>query len=339
MTEPTEQRSDGDDRPLMSAAVIDRFGGVEELTVRRIPVPDVGGDDVLIRVEVAGIGSWDAVEREGAYDGLFGVPTTFPYLLGWEAAGHVAAVGRNVDRFSVGDRVYAATTPVPRGGAYAEFTVVAAEHVAPLPDRLTFESAGPMAWDALTALSGLDVLGLKPGDTLMVFGASGGIGHLAVQLARHQGLRVLAVASGDDGVDLARRLGAEVVVDGRREDVTAAASALAPDGLDAALVTVGGEATERALRAVKASGRIAWPNGVNPLPSTAPGARIIHYDGDRSRSGFERLNTIVETSDIAAHIHAIYSLDDIRSAHLALRDHYVGKLALRVAPDGEATRS
>ncbi|NLP84198.1 NADP-dependent oxidoreductase [Microbacterium sp. CFH 90308] len=315
----------------MNAVVLDRFGGPEELSLRTIPRPEVGEDDVLIRVEYSGIGSWDATEREGDYAGAFGVPSTFPYVLGWDAAGTVAAVGRGVDRFAVGDRVYAAITPVPRGGSYAEYAVVEAEHVAHLPGRMPAAQAGALAWDALTALSGVDLLDLQPGATLMVFGASGGIGHLAVQIAKHRGLRVLAVASGDDGVALTRRLGADASVDGRREDVVAAASAFAPEGLDAALVTVGGATTEQALSAVKDSGRIAWPYGVYPALSTAPRASVSNYNGDRSSAATDRLNAIIEAGGLQVHVHRMFPLDEARDAHLALREHYVGKLALRIA--------
>ncbi|MEV4664615.1 NADP-dependent oxidoreductase [Micromonospora echinofusca] len=316
--------------PQMNAVVLDRFGGVDELSSRRIPLPQVGDDDVLIRVEFAGVGSWDAGEREGEYDGAFGIASTFPYVLGWDAAGTVAAVGRNVTRFDVGERVYAATMPVPRGGSYAEYAVVEAEFVARVPDRLPTGQAGAMPWDALTALSGLDLLGLRPDETLMVFGASGGIGHMAVQLARHSGIRVLAVASGDDGVALARRLGADDAVDGRRDDVLAAAFEFAPGGLDAALVTVGGEVAERSLRAIRKSGRIAWPNGVLPVPMTSPGATLSHYDGDRSRTATDRLNAIIEASPFEVHVARTFPLERAGDAHRALNDHYVGKLALRV---------
>lgn len=316
--------------PHMNAVVLDRFGGPDELSPRRIPVPEVGDDDVLIRVEYAGAASWDAVEREGHYDGAFGVASAFPYVLGWDAAGTVAAVGRNVTRFDVGERVYAATMPVPRGGFYAEYGVVEAEFVARAPDRLPTEQAGAMAWDALTALSGLDLLGLRPDGTLMVFGAGGGIGHMAVQLARHSGVRVLAVASGDDGVALARRLGADEAIDGRAVDVPAAAAKFAPGGLDAALVTAGGAAAERALRAVKDSGRIAWPNGVLPDLSTSPAAKVLHYDGDRSRTGTDRLNAITEASSFEVHIARTFPLERAADAHRALNDHYVGKLALKI---------
>ncbi|GII78016.1 NADPH:quinone reductase [Sphaerisporangium rufum] len=316
--------------PQMNAIVIDRFGGIDELSARRIPLPQVGDDDVLIQVEFAGVGSWDAGERAGEFDGYFDGASTFPYILGWDGAGTVAALGRNVTRFEVGERVYAATMPVPRGGFYADYSVVEAEFVARVPDRVPTEQAGAMAWDALTALSGLDLLDLRPDQTLMVFGASGGIGHMAVQLARHSGIRVLAVASGDDGVALARRLGADHAIDGRKDDVPAAASEFAPGGLDAALVTAGGRTAERSLRAIKNSGRIAWPNGVLPVPVTSPGAPVSYYDGDRGRIATDRLNAIIDASPFEVHLARTFPMERVEDAHRALNDHYVGKLALKI---------
>ncbi|MER7894543.1 zinc-binding dehydrogenase [Micromonospora sp. NPDC094482] len=165
---------------------------------------------------------------------------------------------------------------------------------------------------------------------VMVFGPSGGIGHMAVQLARHSGIRVLAVASGDDGVALARRLGADNAVDGRKDDVLAAAFEFAPGGLDAALVTVGGATAERSLRGIKNSGRIAWPNGVLPVPVTSAGATVSYYDGDRSRAGTDRLNAIIEASSFEVHVAQTFPLERAKDAHRALNDHYVGKLALKV---------
>lgn len=313
----------------MRAVILDRFGDEGELRERSVPVPTVGERDVLIRVDVAGIGSWDRVEREGHYEGAFGVPSTFPYILGWEGAGTVEAVGVEVTRFTPGDRVYAASTPVPRGGFYAEYAVVDQEHVAPVPARLTNEQAGVLAWDALTATSGLDTIDARPGDAVMIFGASGGIGHLAVQLAKHRGLRVLAVASGQDGVSLTAGLGADVAVDGRRDDVMAAIESFAPEGLDGALVTAGGAAAEDALRGVAPTGRIAWAHGVNPPPSAALADRVSFYDGDRSRAALQRLNEVIESSVIAPHVAQVFEAAEVPQAHGALRSHYVGKLALR----------
>lgn len=314
----------------MRAAAIDGFGGIEKITLQSLPMPEVGAADVLIRVEAAGVGSWDAVEREGQYDGAFGLDSTFPYVLGWDGAGRVVAVGEGVTRFAVGDVVYAASMPLPRGGFYAEYAVVEEEYVSHVPGRLAIEQAAALPWDALTALSGLEVLQLKPGARLMVFGASGGIGHMAVQFARRIGAPVLAVASGADGVALARRLGADAVVDGRRDDVVAAARSFAPDGLDAALVTVGGDAVERALTALRDGAPIACPYGVTPEPRVPPGKELLLYNGDRSRAATNRLNDLIDTGPFEVHVAGVFPLDQAAAAHRALEEHYVGKLALLV---------
>ena len=244
----------------MKAVAIDRFGGIETLTLQTLPVPEVGPDEVLIRVESADVGVWDPFEREGGFATMLGIEPKFPYVLGTDGAGTVAAVGEQVSRFKKGDRVYAVALANPKGGFYAEYAAVKADNVSHVPAKLTTEQAGVMACDALTALRGLDdMLGLKAGEALMIFGAGGGIGHLAVQLAKRLGARVLAVASGDDGVALARRLGADAVVNGRTDDVAAAAREFAPEGLDAALMTAGGEAADRALAAMREAGALPIP--------------------------------------------------------------------------------
>lgn len=317
----------------MRAAAIAGFGGIEKITLQSVPVPEVRPADVLIRVEAAGVGSWDAVEREGLYDGAFGFESTFPYVLGWDGAGTVVAVGDRVTRFAVGDRAYAASMPLPRGGFYAEYAVVEEEYVAHVPRRLAIEQAAAMPWDALTALSGLEVLHLKPGEALMVVGASGGIGHMAIQFAGRMDVRVLAVVSGDDGVALVKRLGADAVVDGRRNDVVAAARDFAPDGLGAALVTVGGEAVERALTALQDGAQTACPYGVMPEPRVAPGKELLLYNGDRSPAATKRLNEVIDTGPFEVHVAQVFALDQAAAAHRALEEHYVGKLALRVGGD------
>jgi NADPH2:quinone reductase len=187
----------------------------------------------------------------------------------------------------------------------------------------------------MTALRGLDdTLGLKPGETVMIFGASGGIGHLAVQLAKRMGTRVFAVASGADGVALVKRLGADAVVDGHKDDVAAAARAFAPDGLDAALLTAGGEAAERALAALRDGGRVAFPNGVEPAPKARPGVHVQSYDGMPDPQAIEMLNRLIEAQveglpSFEVHVARTFPLNQAAEAHRALEKHYLGKLALR----------
>jgi NADPH:quinone reductase-like Zn-dependent oxidoreductase len=314
----------------MQAVAMDRFGGPETLSLRALPVPEIGPDELLIRVESAGVGVWDPFEREGGFAKLFGVEPRFPYVLGSDGAGTVAAIGRQVTRFKESDRVYGCSLASPKGGFYAEYAVVKADNAAHIPATLSTAEAGALMVDAITALRGLDdTLGLQGRESLLILGASGGIGHLAVQLAKRLGARVLAAASGEDGVALARRLGADAVVNGRRDDLAAAARAFAPGGLDAALLTAGGEPAERALAAVRIGGRAAYPHGVEPAPQPRPGVSVQSYDGTPDPQVIGKLNRLIESGPFEVHIARTFPLAQAADAHRALDTHYLGKLALR----------
>jgi NADPH:quinone reductase-like Zn-dependent oxidoreductase len=316
----------------MKAVAIDRFGGPETLIQKTLPVPEVGPDEVLIHVESADVAVWDPFEREGGFAKLYGTKPKFPYVLGTDGAGTVAATGERVSRFKKGDRVFALALANPKGGFYAEYAAVNSDNVARVPDKLTTEQAGVMSCDAMTALTGLDnVLGLKPGETLMIFGAGGGIGHLAVQLAKRMGARVLAVASGEDGVELAQRLNADAVANGRTDDVAAAARAFAPGGLDAALMTAGGDAADRALVVMRDGGRVAYPNGVEPEPKARPGVRVSSYDVLVNREAIDKLNRLIDAGPFEVHVARTFRMDQATQAHQALDEHYLGKLALRLS--------
>lgn len=322
----------------MQAAAIERFGGVTEFKTLTLPVPEVGPDEVLIRIESIGVGAWDPWEREGRFKEFFrerhGVEPRFPYVIGFDGAGTVAAVGSAVTRFAEGDRVYADRHLNPKGGFYAQYAVVNADHVFPIPANLSVVQAGAMPVDAITAFLGLDnVLSLANGESVLIFGASGGLGHLAVQLAKRMGARVFAVASGEDGVALVRRLGADATVNGRQDDVAAAARAFAPNGLDAALLTAGGEAAERLLQTLRDGAWVAYPRGVQPKPKSQRGLVIKEYVGDdASPEDFARLNRLIESGPFEVHVARTFPLEQAADAHRALDEHYLGKLALR--PNG-----
>jgi NADPH:quinone reductase len=313
----------------MKAVAIDRFGGIETLKTRELQIPDVDGDEVRVRVEAAGVGVWDPFEREGGFAKEFNVKPRFPLVLGSDGAGTVDAVGDNVRHFKKGDRVYGLAFLNPKGGFYAQYAVVKENSVSRIPGKLSMPQAAAMAVDAITALAGLDTtLGLKNGESVLILGASGGIGHLAVQFAKRMGARVLAVASGDDGVAFVRGLGADKVVDGKRDDIAAAARQFAPQGLDAVLLTAGGEAAEKALSTLRQGGRAAHPNGVEPIPKERAGIKIQSYNGEYAPPPFEKLNRLIEAGPFEVHVARTFNLDQAADAQRALEDHYLGKLAL-----------
>jgi len=314
----------------MRAAAIDQFGGLDKLHVEDLDVPAPGPDEVLIRVETAGVGEWDPFEREGGFAKMMGTTPTFPYVLGTEGAGTVAAVGKKVRRFKKGDRVYGISLASSKG-FYAEYAAVKAEQASKVPGALSTDQAGVMSVDAITGLRGLEALGVKAGTSLLIFGANGGIGHLSLQLAKRLGARVLAVASVEDGVAFARRLGADAAVDGRKDDVSAAARQFAPGGLDAVLLTAGGDAAQKAVETLRDGGTVAYPHGVEPEPVAPSGVRTIAYDGDPDAGIIKRLNRLIEAGPFEVHVAQTFPLDQAAEAQRALERHHLGKVALKTA--------
>jgi NADPH2:quinone reductase len=314
----------------MRAAAIDRFGGPEVLTIHTLPVPAIEANEVLIALDTAGVGSWDADMRAGWVPS--GGRPRFPLVLGTDGAGIVAAVGGRIRRLAVGDKVYSYSFDNPQGGFYAEYVAVVAERVAPIPRRLDLEHAGAIPTTALTALQGIDdALRVSKGETVIVHGASGGVGTLAVQFAKRRGARVLASASGEDGVALARRLGADEAVDGRREDLAAAARGFAPGGVDAVLATAGGKELTRCLDALRRGGRLAYPTGVEPKPRKRQGIEILAYDAVAGGREFQRLTRAIEEARLEVPLAAAFPLADAAKAHERLAaGHVLGKIVLRI---------
>ncbi|WP_186002214.1 MULTISPECIES: NADP-dependent oxidoreductase [Corallococcus] len=315
----------------MKAAALDRFGGPEVLGIKTLTVPAVGDDEILIRVAAAGIGAWDAMEREGEMAGMLPGGPRFPYVPGSDGAGEVVAVGKNVKDLKVGDSVYGYAFMNPKGGFYAEFTAVKAEQATKIPKGLKVEQAAALAADGITTLRGLeDQLQLKAGERLLIFGASGGIGHIALQLARRMGVKVLAIASGEDGVALARRLGAEAAAEGHQDDLDQVCREFAPDGFDAALVLARGDAAQGVLKHVRKGGRIAYPNGVEPAPKAPPGVTAKAYDGIPSPDILRRLNALIEAGPFHLELGRIYALEEAAKAQQEVLKHHLGKFAMRI---------
>ena len=313
----------------MRAVAIDEFGGIEKMKPRHLPVPEVATDEILVRVDTAGVGVWDPFEREGGFAKEFGMKARFPYVLGSDGAGTVEKVGDQVHNFKRGDRVYGVNFMSPKGGFYAEYTVLKTSNAAMIPRALSTREAGVLAVDGVTALIGLDkTLQLKAGESILILGASGGIGHLAVQLAKRMKARVLAVASGQDGVEFVKRLGADRVIDGRREDILKAAHEFAPKGLDAALLTAGGKAAEQAIAALREGGRVAYPNGVEDIPRASDGVKVMSYTWEPDPRMFSKLNELIDGGPFEVHIAQTFKLEDAAQAQQALNTHYLGKLAL-----------
>jgi len=311
----------------MRAAAIDRFGGPEVITLHTLPVPEIGERGVLIAVHTAGVAGWDADMREGwSPTGR----TSFPFVPGTDGSGTVVKLGSRVRRFTVGDQVYAAS--FEKAGWYAEYVAVETDQASHLPEGLDLTHAGAIPIVGATALPGIDdVLHLKRGESVIIHGASGGVGCLALQFAKYRRARVLATARGEDGLAFVRRLGADAAVDGQRGDLEAAARQLAPHGIDAVLALAGGEQLERCLRAVRPGGRVAYPNGVEPAPRKRRGIELHSYDGSFESGDLDRLGRAAHAAKLKVPIASRYPLEEAAEAHGRLaRGHVFGKVVLRI---------
>ncbi|MDT7749904.1 MAG: NADPH:quinone reductase [Pseudonocardiales bacterium] len=245
----------------MKAVGVWRFGGPEQLRVVELPDPEPGPGEVRIRVHAAAVNPTDTLLRAGAQQArLAAVPP--PYRPGMDAAGVVDKLGPELDgRLQLGQRVVALVLPSgPHGGAYAEQVVVPAASVVPAPAGADFPAAATLLMNALTARVALDSLALRPGQTLAVTGAAGAFGGYAIQLAKADGLRVIADAAPADE-ELVRTLGADEVV-ARGADVADRIRALVPGGVPG--VADGALLNELALPAIADGGGLAVVRGWAP---------------------------------------------------------------------------
>ena len=313
---------------IMNAAAIDRFGGPEVLATHKVPVPRIDKGEVLIALDTAGVGPWDAEMRAGWYPGD---APTFPLILGTDGSGTVVAMGLHERRFKLNDAVYSYSFANPKGGFYAQYVAVAAEKVAPIPRGLSMRQAGAIPTTGLTALQGIDdALQVKRDQVVVIVGASGGVGTLAVQFAKLREARVLGIATGEDGVALVRRLGADAAVDGRHGDLSGALQKFAP--VDAVLALVGGEVTDRVVDSVKSGGLVAYPNGVEPLPKKRPGIRFVPYDAVPGVREFNNLTMAIEEAKLQVPIAGTFPLGDASRAHKRLEQgHILGKIVLDIS--------
>jgi NADPH:quinone reductase len=191
---------------------VNEFGGPEVLRLEEVPTPQPGPGELLVRMHAAGVNPVETYIRAGSYARL----PQLPYTPGNDGAGVVEQVGADVTKFKAGDRVYTAGS---LSGTYAELALCKQEQVHPLPANVSFALGAAIGTPYATAYRGLlQRAGAKPGETVLVHGASGGVGTAAVQLARAHGLRVFGTAGSDKGLKLAREQGAHQIFDHRMPD-------------------------------------------------------------------------------------------------------------------------
>ncbi len=304
----------------MRAIAIESFGGRDRLKLVDLPTPEPGPDDVLVRVRAAGVGPWDTKIREG----LFG-ERSFPHVLGMEGSGIVESAGENVADLREGDEVY-----VYSGGCYAEYVAAPAQKVAPKPASLSFEEAAGAPVAGSTAYQGIvEEIGLKEAETVLIAGAAGGVGTMAVQIAASLGARVLGTASPRNH-DYLLSLGAAEAID-YHGDWVAATRTIASDGVDAVFDCVGGETFRRSFDAVRDGGRVVTIVAFGE--EVEPGRGITHhaFSARAQRRKLEKLSEMFDAGKLRVEIEDVLPLEEAAKAHERVEaGHTRGKIVLRV---------
>jgi NADPH:quinone reductase len=312
----------------MRAVIVKEFGGPEQLSVADVPDPVPGEGQVRVAVRAAGVNPVDAVNRlDGEWAGL-----RLPCILGYDIAGVVESVGAGVAGLAPGDRVMAMTHFPDGAGGYAELAVVDADLVARIDPGTSFTAAAATPLAAGTAWLVLARLALPPGGTVLVLGASGGVGLFFVQLAAGSGLRVIGVGRRAMH-DQMLALGAAACIDYNTDDITQRAVQLAGGPVDAIVDLVGGRLAATALSALRPTGQIAaiarpeLPMGLLLDMNITFHGVLIQDDGQRTQA----LATLLTEQKLRPVVSHALPLSAAREAHRTIEDrHASGKIVLAV---------
>lgn len=267
-----------------------------DIALQDVPQPEVGDTEILVHVQAVGIGIHDG--------SFFPANIEYPYVIGVEAAGIIAQVGAAVNRFRVGQRVAFVNAMQPKGGTWAEYTVVNQNAlIIPIPDSMTFAEAAALPVAGNTALRAFRCLSLSANESLFIAGGSGAIGTLAIQQATHLGYRVIASASADN-LDYLRTLGAELAVDYHQENWEEHVLSTFPEGVDAAIAIPPGT-SQHSEAIVRSGGMIVTVSGDQFLPDRGIELRQLPYD-----------------ADVTSELEAMYHKIDTGAMHLTIAQTY-----------------
>jgi NADPH:quinone reductase-like Zn-dependent oxidoreductase len=301
------------------------LGGPEVLELATVDRPAPVPTEVLVKVAAAGVNPVDWKTRSSG--GMLGSP---PFTVGWDVAGVVEELGFGVTRFAVGDRVFGMPRFPREAGAYAEFVTSPSRQLARIPDRLSDVEAGAMPLGSLTAWQALvDTAAVRDGDRVLVHAAAGGVGHLAVQIAKSQGAYVIGTARADDHPFLAD-LGIDESIDYTREDVGAAVR-----DVDVVLDLVGGQTGLDSLPVIRDGGLLI------SVPSQADVAPLREAAGDRvrvtgilvepDRTGTEAIAALAADGRLRVRVARTFPLEQAAAAHELLeKGRAGGKLVLTI---------
>ncbi|GAA4354765.1 NADP-dependent oxidoreductase [Microbacterium rhizosphaerae] len=302
----------------------------EAPAIQEVDIPEPGPGEARIRVTAASVNGFDVAVAAGYMSGFF--EHRYPLVLGREFAGVVDALGEGVDGFEIGDRVIGVVSkPHLQEGAFAEYTTaIAHSGLALAPDALADAEAAGLAHTGSTALVTLAMLGDAAGKTLLIVGATGGVGTLLVQLAAAAGATVIATARTEAGRELMRELGAAYAID--YADLEGEVRAIAPEGVDAAVHLIGDVGQIAGL--VRDGGQLLSP--VVYAPEMVPGADRVEVGivaGYPTGDGLRTLAALVDSGGLRVIVDREKSLDQMDAAFAEyMGDHKIGNIVIKVAP-------
>lgn len=305
----------------MQAVRFHDYGGLEQLQLEEVPIPQPQAGEVLVQVHAAGVQPADWKIRQGQFKSFR--PATFPVIPGSPFAGVVEATGPGVTGFQKGQAVFGRSDK----GTYAEYTVAPVETTALKPEALSFEEAVTIPAGAATAWMALfEGADLQPGQRVLILGAAGGVGLYAVQLARWKGARVTATTS-TANLDFVRSLGAETVIDYTTADLEQEVH-----DVDLVIDAVGGGTLERAMNVIKPGGAVLTILG-RPPQEKAVGRNITikSIPGPLSRQVLESVAHLMEAGQIKPVVGKKFKLSEARQAQeLSETGHVRGRIVLIV---------
>ena len=309
----------------MKAAQISQYGHPDAVKIVEVEEPTIGSDQVLVEVYASSLNPWDTIVREG-YAQSF-LPLELPVTLGGDLSGVVAKVGADVQTVAVGDEVFG-TAGVPMGsGALAEFAATKPEHLAKKPTTVSYVEAAAATLTGVSAYQALvEHLKLATGQKVLIHGGAGGIGSLAIQIAKNIGAYVATTATGD-GVAFAKSLGADEVIDYKTESF----DELIHD-YDAVFDTVAGETFERSFKVVKKGGMIVSMNAQpNPELAEKYGVETVHQQTHTTTDALEALGKLIDDGVVKVQVDHVFPLADIQAAFEARESTAVkGKIAVEI---------
>jgi NADPH:quinone reductase-like Zn-dependent oxidoreductase len=309
----------------MKAVIINNYGNPEVLQYLDAEIPVIQPDEVLVQVYYAGVSPFDAHIRAGWFQKS--PEYKLPIILGWELSGVVVAIGDKVKKFKVGDPVFAHPSVYRNGGAYAEFVAVKEHEVALKPHAVNHEQAAAVSMNALTAWQALfDVAKLAEGQTVLIHAAAGGVGHLAVQLAKWKGAKVIGTGSARN-CQFLMNLGVDQFIDHTTEHFEECIKEV-----DVVLDTIGGETLTKSFSITKKNGILVSLVDFDLIKqASAFGVKGANVIVEPNPEQLYRIGELMVTGKLHAHIAQIFPLNKAQEAHRLIDSgHVKGKILLKI---------